>query len=214
MNPSFRFAQFRRKYADLLLNKKGAIPPSNNALLQVHFYIKFGQKYLSLFSVKDFDTELLKKYTVKVLQIIHASSLGSAKFSSIWILDYLWKQCFFFVFFFSRYLKSGRIPSWHLQFIIGNNDCKSKSKVCFMGLIVRLQSDPHWLPAWVPAWVPARCGWFDQANVNHGWLDHSILRDQIFSPQFLFENIISDQIYQTIRWAWPRSRNIPWETVK
>ena len=43
-----------------------------------------------------FDQGLLKKYTVKVLHIIHKSSLGSAKFSSIWIMDYLWKIHFLF----------------------------------------------------------------------------------------------------------------------
>ena len=38
---------------------------------------------LFFFSVKDFDTGLLEKYTVKVLHIMHASSLGSAKSSSL-----------------------------------------------------------------------------------------------------------------------------------
>ena len=60
MNPRFRFAQFWRKYSDLWLKKKGATPQSDDTLLQVHFYIKFGQKYLILLSVKDFDTWLLK----------------------------------------------------------------------------------------------------------------------------------------------------------
>ena len=54
MNRSFRFAQCWRKYTDLLLNKKGSVPQSNNTLLQVQFYIKFGQKYLFLFFVKDY----------------------------------------------------------------------------------------------------------------------------------------------------------------
>ena len=96
---------WKKTYSNLLLNKKGAIPQSNNTLLQVHFYITFVQKYSFLFSVRDFDTGLFEKYTVKVLQIMRASSLGSTKFSSIWILDYLWKHgnnvsfLFFFLFF-------------------------------------------------------------------------------------------------------------------
>ena len=36
-----------------------------------------------LLNVKDFGTGLLKKYTVKVLHIMHAISLGSTKFGSI-----------------------------------------------------------------------------------------------------------------------------------
>ena len=41
-----------------------------------------------------------------------ASSLGSIKSSSIWILNYLWKQCFFFFFLMSSFtLKSRRIPN-------------------------------------------------------------------------------------------------------
>ena len=75
MNPSFRSPHCWRKYSDLLLNKKEAKPQSNETLLQVHFYIKFGQKYLNY-------PGLLKKNTVKVLNIIHASSLGSTKLSS------------------------------------------------------------------------------------------------------------------------------------
>ena len=35
------------------------------------------------YSVKDFDTGLLEKYTVKVLHIMHAGSLGSARSSSL-----------------------------------------------------------------------------------------------------------------------------------
>ena len=54
---------------------------------------------LFFFSVKDFDTGLLETYTVKVLHIMHASSLGSAKCSSLWIWNYLWKQCFVVVVF-------------------------------------------------------------------------------------------------------------------
>ena len=78
---------------------------------------------------------------------MHANSLGSTKLSSLWILDYLWKQCFFFFAFLtsSFTLKSGRIPSWFLQFITGNNYCKSI--VCFMCLTVRLQYVPQSLPA-------------------------------------------------------------------
>ena len=49
-----------------------------------------------LLNVKDFGTGLLKKYTVKVLHIMHAISLGSTKFGSIWILDSLWKIAFLF----------------------------------------------------------------------------------------------------------------------
>ena len=41
------------------LTKKGAIPQSNNTLLQVHFYIKFGQRIHRIF----------KNYTVKVLSL-------------------------------------------------------------------------------------------------------------------------------------------------
>ena len=88
MNPNFR-------NAPIFYLKKQAKPQSNNTLLQVHFYIKFGQKYLFLFSVKDFDTGLLKKNTVKVLNIIHAGSLGSTKLSSIGIMDSFWKMHFF-----------------------------------------------------------------------------------------------------------------------
>ena len=49
-------------------------------------HVKVGWS-LILSSVKDFDRGLLEKYTVKVLYIMHAGSLGSTKFSSIWILD-------------------------------------------------------------------------------------------------------------------------------
>ena len=100
MNPSFRFAQCWRKYSSLIFKKKKkkreeAKPQSNNTPLQVHFYIKFSRNNLLLLSVKDFDTGLLKKNTVKVLHITHASSLGSTKLSSIGIMDSFWKMHFF-----------------------------------------------------------------------------------------------------------------------
>ena len=71
---------------------------------------KLGEISLILSSVKDFDTWLLKKYTVKVLHSMHARSLGSTKFSNIWILDHLRKHSPTSSFT----LKSGRIPSWYL----------------------------------------------------------------------------------------------------
>ena len=65
----------------------------NHRLLMENMYFiphtNLGETSLMLWSGQDFDTGLLKKYTVKVLHIMHASSLGSAKFSNIWILIYL-----------------------------------------------------------------------------------------------------------------------------
>ena len=104
-------------------------------------------KYPQSYPLKDFDRGLLKKYTVKVLDIMHACSPGSTKFSSIWILDYLWKISFLFhvkvgwnilqLFLSSLTLKFGCISSWYFQYITGNNYCKSI--VIFTGLTVWLQ---------------------------------------------------------------------------
>ena len=67
---------------------------------------------LFFFSVKDFDTVLLKKYRVKLLNIMHACSLGSAKSSSLWILNSLWKQCFVVVVFTHVVLRIERVVYW------------------------------------------------------------------------------------------------------
>ena len=122
---------------------------------------------------------------------MHACSLGSTKFSGIWIMDYLWKINFSFhvkvgwnilKFFLSSFtLKYRRIPLWYLQFITGNKYCNSS--IIFTGLTVRDQSAPLSLPAApqsgfititvnVSRFVHLKttCGWFDQANANHGWL--------------------------------------------
>ena len=132
---------------------------------------------------------------------MHASSLGSAKFSSILILN-LWKQCFF------PHVENFEIqkdPSWSLQFISRNNYCKSL--VCVMGLIVRLQSDPVragsvWLLISAFAhWKKGAADLTKQTRTTAGWQQYITWPKIFSSPNALLKNVISDQRYQTIHWA-------------
>ena len=76
---------------------------------------------------------------------------------------------FLFVFFLSSFtLKSGSIPSWPNEFITGNN---CRSLVCFMVVIVRLQSEgfcTFTVNVCVFAHWKRRCVWSE-----HGGLDRS-----------------------------------------
>ena len=69
---------------------------------------------------------------------MHASSPGSAYVQQYMNLGLLMETIFCFVFFQSL---SFTLKSRNLQFITGNNYCRCF--VCFMVLIVRLQSDPQ-----------------------------------------------------------------------
>ncbi len=57
-------------------------------------HIKVRRKDLLLFYIRDFDSGLLRKYTVKVVDSICESSVWSSKSSSVSILNYLWKKGF------------------------------------------------------------------------------------------------------------------------
>ena len=111
------------------------------------FHIKVGRNIsLILLSVKDW--VLLEKYTEKVPHVNHASSLevlSSAVYES-WT-TYGNNVFCLFCFVFSHvglYFEIRKGTLWYLQRITGNSSCKSL--VWFMGLIVRLQSDPQSQP--------------------------------------------------------------------